>query len=167
MDSRNRPAQGPISDDPETALDAVLGHAVRKTTNDIPVSTDGFSHATTGERSESRIEDAMKLHQVLRQLMLRKNESARAAAKSCGVPLSTFSSYLKHKKQIDPHHIIAIAAHYAVSVDYLLTGKRPDDDAFKRILTKKIFSKWVKVTIEDLIDEGGTDEASPSKASEK
>lgn len=83
--------------------------------------------------------------------MTSRNESARSVAKACGIPLSTFSGYLKPKQQVDPKHLMAIAAHYGVTIDYLLG--QPTTVKLDRLPTKKLFSRWVKLTIEGMGDE--------------
>jgi hypothetical protein len=70
-----------------------------------------------------------------------------------GIPLSTLSGYLKPEKhQVDINHLIAIASHYEVSIDYLVSGKN-ENVQFKGLQTKKLFSRWVKLTIEDVAGE--------------
>ncbi|MGE4130242.1 MAG: helix-turn-helix domain-containing protein [Bdellovibrionales bacterium] len=99
-----------------------------------------------------------KLHLTLESLLKSRNQSARQAAKACGIPLSTFSSYLKPgKRQIDPQHLLAISKHFGVSTDYLLSGQNGPTDTFKNLPTKRIFSRWVKLTLEGLeLDETKT-----------
>ncbi len=145
-----RPALGQKSEARESATSADDKVPATNVCDCILDNLSGFSYATRGDRNATRKVDNMKLHQIIKQFLTTNNESARAAAKACGVPLSTFNSYLKPKKQIDPAHVIAIAQHFGVTVDFLLTGKKPSSDTFKNHPTKKIFSKWVKVTIEDI-----------------
>ena len=161
--SGDRPAQGPKGEVKESNAGAAGKSDSQKVHNDIANALSGISHTTPGGPGDNRPIDDMKLHQVLKKLMLKNKDSARSAARSCGVPLSTFNSYLKPKKQIDPAHVIAIANYYSVTVDYLLTGKKPRDETFKSIPTKKLFSRWVKLTIEDLADEDDSAEKEGEK----
>ena len=93
----------------------------------------------------------MKLHLILKNLLAKNNQSARSAAKACNIPLSTFAGYLKpDKKQIDPGHLLSIAKYYGVSIDYLFGIQ--SSAKLDKLPTKRIFSKWVKLTIEDLED---------------
>lgn len=94
----------------------------------------------------------MRMHIILKSLLDKKGESARKAAKACKIPLSTFAGYLKpDKKQIDPIHLMTIARYYGVSIDYLIGHEVAPK--YDNLPTKKLFSQWVKLTIEDL-DEG-------------
>lgn len=95
-----------------------------------------------------------KLHLVLRDLLKKHGQSARKAAKACGVPLSTFNGYLKpDRHQIDPNHLLAMARHFDVSLDYLLSGREPGH-RIEGLPTKRLFSRWVKLTIEEIAGEG-------------
>ncbi len=86
--------------------------------------------------------------------MKKNGQSARKAAKACGVPLSTFNGYLKpDRHQIDPNHLLAMARHFNVSLDYLLSGREPSQ-RIEGLPTKRLFSRWVKLTIEEIADEG-------------
>lgn len=144
------PAQGPKNEVLKSAIGAnnkISSHNVHDSITDI---LSGFTHATPVNPNEIRMLDEMKIHSVLKKLMTMNSESARSAAKACGVPLSTFNSYLKPKKQIDPAHLLAIAKHYDVSIDYLFGNEL--NPKFEKLPTKKLFSKWVKLTIEDIAD---------------
>ncbi len=145
-----RPAQGPINESAESVTVAGNASDLRKVGDSISDTSSGFSHATPAVHNDIRMLADMKLHSVLKKLMAANSESARSAAKACGVPLSTFNSYLKPKKQIDPAHLLAIAKHYDVSIDYLFGNEQ--SLKFEKLPTKRLFSKWVKLTIEDLAD---------------
>jgi transcriptional regulator with XRE-family HTH domain len=94
-----------------------------------------------------------KLHIVLSNLLKDKKQSARKAAKGCGVPLSTFNGYLKpDKHQIDPNHLMTLAKYFGVSVDYLLSGQ-DQSKSIGNVPTKKLFSRWVKLTIEEIAED--------------
>lgn len=98
-----------------------------------------------------------KLHMVLRELLKKKGQSARKAAKACGVPLSTFNGYLKpDRHQIDPNHMLAMAQYFGVSLDYLLSGREPGRN-IDGLPTKRLFSRWVKLTIEEIAGEDDLD----------
>ncbi|MBL7670756.1 MAG: helix-turn-helix transcriptional regulator [Bdellovibrionaceae bacterium] len=115
-------------------------------------TSNGFMNPPPENLNETRSIAGMKLHSILKSLMEKNGESARAAAKACKIPLSTFTGYLKpDKKQIDPGHLLAIAKHYGVSIDYLFGYQQ--SMKFDKLPTKKLFSKWVKLTIEDIADD--------------
>jgi transcriptional regulator with XRE-family HTH domain len=98
-----------------------------------------------------------KLHLVLRDLLKKHGQSARKAAKACGVPLSTFNGYLKpDRHQIDPNHLLAMARYFDVSLDYLVSG-RDQGRRIDGLPTKRLFSRWVKLTIEEIADEDDLD----------
>lgn len=126
--------------------------ALPKGLSEMLISPNGFSHATPQENTNGRNLDSMhhKLHLVLRDLLKKNGQSARKAAKACGVPLSTFNGYLKpDRHQIDPNHLLAMAKYFGVSLDYLLSGQQANP-RIDSMPTKKIFSRWVKLTIEDI-----------------
>ena len=147
-----RPAQEQKNEVKESFAGASDSGRTQKVHTEILDKLIGFAHATPGSFSESRVMDEMKLHLVLKSLLTKNGESARGAAKACKIPLSTFSSYLKpNKRQVDPSHLLAIARHYGVTVDYLF-GYQPSIKLDK-LPTKKLFSRWVKLTIEDIADD--------------
>ena len=112
----------------------------------------GISNRAIENHDSDRSVGGMKLHLILKNLMEQNKESARGAAKSCKIPLSTFVGYLKpNKRQVDPDHLLAIARHYGVSIDYLFGHQSAV--SFDKLPTKKIFSRWVKLTIEGIAEE--------------
>ncbi|GIL17265.1 MAG: hypothetical protein BroJett040_10160 [Oligoflexia bacterium] len=151
MTSRNRPVSGPNANATNTATEKAseeLNRLVRDEMSDI---VSGFVNPPSENSNETRSIAGMKLHSILKSLMEKNGESARSAAKACQIPLSTFTGYLKpDKKQIDPGHLLAIAKHYGVSLDYLFGYQQ--STKFDKLPTKKLFSKWVKLTIEDIAD---------------
>jgi transcriptional regulator with XRE-family HTH domain len=100
-----------------------------------------------------------KKHQLNEQLKLLLEDrklSLRQLSKLSKVPISTLSGYLKaDRAQLDPTHLLAIAKALDVTVDYLLTGKGRKV-RIENVPTKKLFSRWVKLTIEEI--DGGKDE---------
>lgn len=158
MMSQKRPKMGPGSDASDSATDGSPASLERVIHGEKLNGLSGFSDRPSENHGEFRSVGGMKLHQVLRSLMNQNNESARSAAKACSIPLSTFNGYLKpNKKQVDPGHLMAMAKHYGVTIDYLFGIQR--DAKFDKLPTRQIFSRWVKVTIEDIADEGhGNDE---------
>ena len=151
MKSRYRPAshkRPPSTDSAASAGSVGGGNSVR---DEIPITISGIVVETPENIIQARSVDAMKLHSVLKSLMDSNGQSARGAAKACKIPLSTFNGYLKpNKKQVDPSHLLAIAKHYGVTVDYLFGNE--ESPKFDKLPTKRLFSKWVKLTIEDLAD---------------
>jgi hypothetical protein len=118
----------------------------------IAIEIDGMLNATCNTGPSSRTILYMKLNFVLKKLLEAKGESARKAAKGCGVPLSTFTGYLKPgRKQVDPTHLISISKYFKVSVDSLL-GLEQKSPKLDGLPTKKLFSRWVKLTIEDIAE---------------
>lgn len=151
-DSRTRPALGPKDKAIESAKGDAPGAALPFGLNEIQVSASGISPATPQQNVDGRKYNSMhhKLHVVLRDLLKKNGQSARKAAKACGVPLSTFNGYLKpDRHQIDPNHLLAMASYFGVSIDFLLGGKEPNK-RIEGLPTKKIFSRWVKLTIEEI-----------------
>lgn len=151
-DSRARPALGPKTKVTEDARGNASGRPLPSGLNEILVNASGISPATPQAGVADRIYSCMhhKLHLVLRDLLKTNGQSARKAAKACGVPLSTFNEYLKpDRHQIDPNHLLAMANYFGVSIDFLLGGKEANN-RIEGLPTKKIFSRWVKLTIEEI-----------------
>lgn len=99
-----------------------------------------------------RIDGDMKtiaLPKTLKKLMSDVGISLRKLAKETGISQSTLSGYLSgSKKTYDPQHLGTLADHFGVSVDYLLFGKKAQFN-LKSMPSKKLFSKIVRLTIED------------------
>ncbi len=137
--------------------------------SEIRHTNDGIQVATPQMHIDKQNWNNMnhKLHLVLNDLLKKNGQSARKAAKACGVPLSTFNGYLKpNRHQIDPNHLLAVAKYFGVSLDYLLSGfemNRKMDSA----PTKKIFSRWVKLTIEEIAGDDENDKIDFLKAGRK
>lgn len=154
-DSRTRPALGPKGKGTESSQGNTQSVALPSGLSEILVTAIGNSHATPQQNLDGRKYNNMhhKLHLVLRDLLKKNGQSARKAAKACGVPLSTFNGYLKpDRHQIDPNHLLAMASYFGVSLDYLLGSKEPNKH-IEGLPTKKIFSRWVKLTIEEIADD--------------
>ncbi len=107
-----------------------------------------------------RIDGVMKtiaLPKTLKKLMSDAGISLRKLAKESGISQSTLSGYLSgSKKTYDPQHLGTLADYFGVSVDYLLFGKKAHIN-LKSMPSKKLFSKIVRLTIEDfedLVDDG-------------
>lgn len=157
--SRVRPASEQKSVVSTEATDKADETSLPSGLSEILVNASGISPTTPQQSIDGRNWYSMhhKLHLVLRDLLKQKGQSARKAAKACGVPLSTFNGYLKpNRHQIDPNHLLAMARYFGVSLDYLLIGQQssPHIDSLP---TKKIFSRWVKLTIEDIAGEDEPD----------
>lgn len=154
MRSRVRPAQRGKSVPVTAAVIQADGSSQPIGRDDISIAMDEIVNATCSSPPTRRTIKNMKLHTVLKKLLEQRQESARKAAKASGVPLSTFTGYLKaNKKQVDPTHLIAIARYFGVSVDTLL-GLDQLHAKLDGLPTKKLFSRWVKLTIEDIADDG-------------
>ena len=150
MTSRNRPASRPKQGSVRAAAHKVELGPQNKVCDEMLNTVNDIVNRPPTIANEFRSMD-MKLHLVLKSLMEKNSESARGAAKACKIPLSTFSGYLKPgKRQVDPNHLIAIAKHYGVTLDYLFGSSQ--NLKFDKLPTKKLFSKWVKLTIEDFAD---------------
>ncbi len=118
--------------------------------NNIDILIETTENTTTNQNCSNMNH---RLHIVLNELLKNKKLSVRRAAKDSGVPLSTLTGYLKpNKHQIDPNHLMVLAKYFCVSVDYLLTGKDQSIQIGK-MPTKKLFSRWVKLTIEEIADD--------------
>ena len=159
MTSGDRPAATKKSIEPTTATSKESKGATALIRDDISEALTEMTDRTFEKASQSRELDIMtfKLHLILKKLMARNNESARSAAKAIGIPISTFSGYLKpNKRQIDPQHLLAIARHYSVSIDYLFGSQQKMK--LDNLPTKRIFSKWVRLTLEEIEElEGAAD----------
>jgi transcriptional regulator with XRE-family HTH domain len=121
----------------------------------IASTLDGIADPSQGQRQPCRNFEDMKklsLHTNLRKLIAAKKMSARAAAKEMGIPVSTLNGYLQPDRyQLDPTHLLKIALFFKVSVDFLLTGVELDMSPQKTAkATKVLFSKWVKLTLEEI-----------------
>lgn len=150
--SRARPALGQKNKATEEAGDNASATTLPSGLSEIRVRVSGISHATPQMTDAVQRYSSMhhKLHLVLRDLLKKNGQSARKAAKACGVPLSTFNGYLKpDRHQIDPNHLLAMSRYFAVSIDFLLGGREPSK-RIEGLPTKKIFSRWVKLTIEEI-----------------
>jgi len=151
MNVRNRPVLGQKTDAASAATDKDSTDLNRLVCDEMSDAVNGIVNPSLENTNETRSVASMKLHSILKTLMEKNGESARGAAKACKIPLSTFAGYLKpNKKQMDPGHLLAIAKHYGVSIDYLFGLQGPPK--FDKLPTKKLFSKWVKLTIEDIAD---------------
>ena len=151
MSSRNSLASKGKGDDTKPSAGAALSDRTILARDEMPINPNEKVNETPALQPDCRSDMRMKLHSVLRTLMTARSESARSAAKACGIPLSTFSGYLKPgKRQVDPKHLMAIAAHYGVTIDHLFG--QPETVKLDRLPTKTLFSKWVKLTIEDMVD---------------
>lgn len=142
---------GTPKQDTKPAPDGQSKNIDKKVCNEIVDKVFGFVNTSSGSPEAVRSNHQMKLHLVLKKLMKNNNESVRAASKATGIPLSTLSGYLKEsKKQVDPSHLISLAKHYKVSLNYLFGIE--EQVKLSDMPTKKLFSRIVKLTIEDLED---------------
>lgn len=134
---------------PDAASDVALPSAV----SEIPLTVIGIPSETPQGSQNASGSSSMhhKLHLLLRDLLKKKGQFARKASKACGVPLSTFNGYLKpDRHQIDPNHLLAMARYFDVSLDFILSG-RESGSRIEGLPTKRLFSRWVKLTIEEII----------------
>lgn len=153
--SRARPVKGRMTESMGEARGNASVASLPIGLSEMPVEVGGFSLLTPqasdgGQRYRNMHH---KLHLVLRDLLKMKGQSARKAAKACGVPLSTFNGYLKpDRHQIDPNHLLTMARYFDVSLDYLLSGKE-SEKRIEGLPTRRLFSRWVKLTIEEIAGE--------------
>lgn len=102
------------------------------------------------EKPADKLPMKIKIDTILKDLLIQRKLSARKASTACGIPMSTFSGYLKpNRSQLDPEHLLSLSRFFKVSVDYLLTGK----DSTNKLMglpAKTIFSRVVKLTIEEI-----------------
>ncbi|OQW47932.1 MAG: hypothetical protein A4S09_14135 [Proteobacteria bacterium SG_bin7] len=103
-------------------------------------------------KEPSRIDGEMKtiaLPKTLKHLMSDKGISLRKLAKQTGISQSTISGYLSgSRRTYDPQHLGTLADFFSVSVDYLLFQKQIKTN-LNNLPAKKLFSKVVRLTIED------------------
>ena len=122
--------------------------------NGIPLLENDISFSTSEESDIRRIFRGMALHQRLKQLEKASGISAREIAKRAKVPYSTYIEYRRsEKRQVDTAHLINLAKVFGVTVDDLLGIEGASKVNLKSLPTKKIFSRWVKLTIEDIAGE--------------
>jgi hypothetical protein len=153
MNVRTGPPQGPKKEDLKSADGNGSREPKHSVHDEMSDTLIGIVNPPLENINDTRSIEHMKLNLILKSLMEKNGESARGASKACRIPLSTFTGYLKpNKKQVDPSHLLSIAKHYGVTIDYLFGHEQVIK--FDKLPTKKIFSKWVKLTIEDVADDG-------------
>ncbi|MBX9768025.1 MAG: helix-turn-helix domain-containing protein [Bdellovibrionales bacterium] len=93
-----------------------------------------------------------KLNETLKRLIEDKDLTLKEVSKGTGVPASTIGSYLHGKKAAyNPDHLLALAAFFNVSTDFLLLGNSANPTSLNEIPTEEFFSGWLRVRIERAI----------------
>jgi transcriptional regulator with XRE-family HTH domain len=140
----------------------MIGDGKRKqTASDQGQSSEIDSNLITGANYPQKNAESLRIDNNMKAITLPKNSkllmsdkglSLRKLAKQTGIGQSTISGYLsENKKAYDPVHLGTLSDFFNVSVDYLLFGKVAKID-FGTMTTKKLFSKIVRLTIEDIED---------------
>jgi transcriptional regulator with XRE-family HTH domain len=94
----------------------------------------------------------VKIHKVLKSLMEEQGLTTAKLSKITGIPNSTLASYLSDlKASYNPSHLLMLAEHFQVSLEYLLTSKVSSSANLKSLPLEKIFSGYLKVNIERVI----------------
>lgn len=98
------------------------------------------------------MDNNVKIHKVLQGLMEEKGLTTAKLSKKIGIPNSTLASYLSGvKASYNPSHLLLLAEHFNVSLEYLLTSKDSSAVGLKSLPLEKIFSGYLKVNIERVI----------------
>lgn len=96
------------------------------------------------------------LSTVLKRLMDEKRLSSVQLSRATGIPKSTIASYLSGKKaSYSPEHLVSLASHFRVSIDYLLTAEDSDYALLNTLKTEGLFDGWLRVKIDRAIPAKG------------
>lgn len=93
----------------------------------------------------------MKLDKVLRTLIDNEGTTLRKLSSKTGVPQATLSAYLAGGGSSKMEHILALAEHFDVSMEYLLFGEDRKTTTLEEMFTEEVYSGWLKVKIERAI----------------
>ena len=93
----------------------------------------------------------MKLDKILKTLIDSEKITLRKLSMQTGVPQATLSSYLAGGGSSKMEHILALAEHFNVSMEYLLFGEERKQTRLEETLTEELYSGWLKVKIERAI----------------
>jgi transcriptional regulator with XRE-family HTH domain len=78
------------------------------------------------------------MYEIFEQLMKEKGVRAADVAKATGIAPQTFSAWKKGESSPKTDKLKKIADYFEVPVQYLLTGKRTEEDVFYRIAMNRI-----------------------------
>lgn len=95
----------------------------------------------------------MKLAKILRTLIDNEKTTLRKLSSKTGVPQATLSAYLAGGSSNKMEHILALAEHFDVSMEYLLFGEDRKQSSLEDIFTEEVYSGWLKVKIERAISD--------------
>ena len=93
----------------------------------------------------------VKLDAVLKQLIADKGVSAREVSRACGIPQSTMNNFMSGRGPHRPEQVHALAKYFGVSMEKILFGEDDRPPTLEEVLTDKVFSGWLKVTIEKAV----------------
>lgn len=68
------------------------------------------------------------MYEIFANLLIENNKKAIDVSKATGIPASTFSDWKKGRSVPKQDKLQKIADFFHVSVDYLMTGKEPEED---------------------------------------
>ena len=68
------------------------------------------------------------MYEIFVNLLIENNKKAIDVSKATGIPASTFSDWKKGRSVPKQDKLQKIADFFRVSVDYLMTGKEPEED---------------------------------------
>lgn len=132
--------------------------SIKHRLNGITFDQNDISFSTSSDEISRRDWDAMKLFEKLLQLEKSTKMSAKDVAKKAKIPYSTYVEYRRaEKRQVDTTHLINLAGVFGITIDELLGVEQKTQINLKGLPTKKLFSRWVKLTIEDI--DGQDDES--------
>lgn len=92
----------------------------------------------------------LKLATVLKALLEKHATSARELSRATKVPQPTITNYLSGRSANKLEHLMAIADHFHVSLEYLLFEEEPEP-TLGTLLTENVFEGYLKVRLERVI----------------
>jgi transcriptional regulator with XRE-family HTH domain len=99
------------------------------------------------------------LNQTLKSLMDKQKLSTKKLSTILEIPNSTLSSYLAgDKSTYDPYHLLTLADHFGVSVDYLLRGEEVKPIDLKNMKLEDLFEGYLQVSIKRVLNKRDTDD---------
>ena len=90
----------------------------------------------------------VKLHIVLKRLLVERQISARELGRSTGIAQSTITSIMSNRGLHKPEHLFAISQYFGVSLETLLFGTDDRPPTLSDVLTTAVFDGWLRVKIE-------------------
>ena len=70
----------------------------------------------------------------IQKLMKDRRVSAKELAVGISVPQSTIAQWLNYKKEPKAEALLKISKYFAISMEFLISGKHPEEDMVKTII---------------------------------